>query len=98
MSECNGCGAKLENCGAPIWEDYCPNKECHYEAEQFKSRMRKACEEMSKKKALEAAAPELYEALAETERYFSDADGLDEAEYDYRHRVRAALAKARGEV
>lgn len=45
-----------------------------------------------------AAAPELYEALAETERYFSDEDGLDEAEYDYRHRVRAALAKARGEL
>ena len=44
-----------------------------------------------------AAAPELYEALEETERYFSDADGLDEDEYIYRHRVRAALAKARGE-
>lgn len=45
-----------------------------------------------------AAAPELYEALAETERYFSNADGLDEDEYYYRHRVMSALAKARGEL
>lgn len=42
------------------------------------------------------AAPELYEALEETERYFSEADGIDEDEYIYRQRVRAALAKARG--
>lgn len=98
MSKCKGCGTELKNCGAPIWEDYCPNKECHYEAEQFKSRMRKAGEEMRKKKALEAAAPELYAMLAQTAEYFSDADGLEEDEYIYRQNVRAALAKARGET
>lgn len=44
-----------------------------------------------------AAAPELYELLAQTAEYFSDADGIDEDEYIYRQNVRATLAKARGE-
>lgn len=47
---------------------------------------------------LVVAAPELYKALEETERYFSEADGIDEDEYLYRQRVRAALARARGEA
>ncbi len=47
---------------------------------------------------LVVAAPELYKALEETERYFSEADGIDEDEYLYRQRVRTALAKARGEA
>lgn len=45
-----------------------------------------------------ASAPELYAMLAQTAEYFSDADGLEEDEYIYRQNVRAALAKARGEV
>lgn len=45
-----------------------------------------------------AAAPELYAMLAQTAEYFIDADGLEEDEYIYRQNVRAALAKARGEV
>lgn len=45
-----------------------------------------------------ATAPELYEMLAQTAEYFSDADGLEEDEYIYRQEVRAALAKARGEI
>lgn len=57
-----------------------------------------AARKMATDANLIAAAPELYEALEETERYFSDADGLDEAEYDYRSRVRLVLAKARGET
>lgn len=47
---------------------------------------------------LVVAAPELYAMLAQTAEYFSDADGLEEDEYIYRQNVRAALAKARGEV
>lgn len=94
MSECQGCGTKLENCGAPIWEDYCPNKECHYEAEQFKIRLRKSGEEMRKKKALEAAAPELYEAL----KAWVDAIENDHSTSYVYFISLAALAKARGEL
>lgn len=25
---CPYCQTQMENCGAPIWEDYCPNKAC----------------------------------------------------------------------
>ena len=94
MSECKGCGTELKNCGAPIWEDYCPNKECHYEAEQFKERLRQAGEEMRRKKALEAAAPELYEALLRMKEWCEDEVG---AELPCPS-IDTALAKARGEV
>lgn len=104
MSDCAGCGTELKNCGAPIWEDYCPNKECHYEAEQFKARMRKAGEEMRRKKALEAAAPDLYEALEALMKEYSkvlreykgvDVGSCGDVAYDV---AGVALTKARGET
>lgn len=65
MSECKGCGSPTENCGAPIWEDVCSNKDCTYDKDQFKLRMREHGERMRKDKALRDAAPGLYEALKE---------------------------------
>lgn len=99
MSECKGCGTKLKNCGAPIWEDYCPNKKCNYEAEQFKASMRKTGEEMRKKKALEAAAPELYEAVEWLEYYAKvqvDSHPMAADSIGW-NKVLSSLAKARGE-
>ena len=101
MSYCAGCGTELKNCGAPIWEDYCPNKECHYEAEQFKARMRKAGEEMRKKKTLESAAPELYEALEmclEELMVVTNVVGRGIMTNGAISTAESALAKARGET
>jgi negative regulator of sigma E activity len=32
---CPYCGTKMENCGAPIWEDYCPNTDCTGHRDEF---------------------------------------------------------------
>lgn len=90
MSECKGCGSPTENCGAPIWEDVCTNKNCTYDADQFKLRMREHGERMRKDKALRDAAPCLYEALL----YVCDTFQLP---LDASIKCESALSKARGE-
>lgn len=97
MSECKGCGAPTENWGAPTWEDMCTNKNCTYDADQLKLRMREHGERMSKDKALRDAAPDLYEALEAIVKSWSDMDGIEEDEYHRRVDARLALSKARGE-
>ncbi|WP_447407243.1 hypothetical protein, partial [Clostridium perfringens] len=33
---CRGCGTLMLNCGAPIWEDYCPNEKCDWDKNVFR--------------------------------------------------------------
>lgn len=37
---CPYCQTQMENCGAPIWEDYCPNKACTGERDEMFRRIR----------------------------------------------------------
>lgn len=39
--KCPGCGTPLAYTGAPIHEDYCPNKACTYEFDRMKESIRK---------------------------------------------------------
>lgn len=94
---CIGCGSELINCGPPIWEDYCSNKQCTYLQDKFKKQLKESGKKMRAEKFMKDAAPELYEMLRQTEERFDINKGIDEEEYIYRQEVRAALAKARGE-
>lgn len=99
MSICKGCGSPTKNCGDPIWEDVCTNKDCTYDADQFKLQVREHCERMRKGKALRDAAPELYEALELIETYaMVQVDRYPDAQDNKGWRkIIAALSKARGE-
>lgn len=37
---CPYCQTQKVNTGAPIWEDYCPNRECNGEAMELRERLR----------------------------------------------------------
>jgi hypothetical protein len=59
----------MVNCGAPIWEDYCPNKECHGETKAFLASVRmeaKRAEEL--KLAKDAALATVQKMRAEIDR------------------------------
>lgn len=57
---CPYCGAKQENCGPPIWDYYCTNKDCTGMRDEMFASVR---ERIAKDKALREAAPDLLEAL-----------------------------------
>ncbi len=35
IKACPYCGTKMVNTGTPIWEDYCPNDDCHGHRDEF---------------------------------------------------------------
>lgn len=37
MKNCEYCGTELAQTGAPIWEEYCPNKSCDREARNMRA-------------------------------------------------------------
>jgi hypothetical protein len=40
MNQCPKCGTELAETGAPIWETYCPNKECSHDWDEFAKGLR----------------------------------------------------------
>ena len=54
MAHCERCGTEKKETGAPIWEIYCPNKDCTLDKERFYEGVREA---------IERAEREMYEQL-----------------------------------
>lgn len=61
---CPYCQTQMVNCGAPIWEDYCPNDACTGHRDAFWAAMREKRYKPAVQKALDGV------------RGYSDADAL----------------------
>lgn len=61
---CPYCRTPMENCGAPIWEDYCPNDACTGHRDAFRASLRE-----------KRYSPVVQKALDDLKGY-SDADAL----------------------
>lgn len=89
---CPHCGSPQANCGPPIGEDYCTNDACTGMRDAMYAILRK---NVLRTRAMNAAAPELYEALDDL---LSATEEVGYVHYaPLRQKARAALAKARGE-
>lgn len=60
---CKGCGTQRIDTGPPIWEDYCPNKECTYDKDDFFAGLRAHMEEQKALNRVKEAGPDLLAAL-----------------------------------
>lgn len=93
---CPYCGTQMVNCGAPIWEDYCPNETCTGERDAMFARVREAHEARRQREIIAAAAPDLYATLVSTRAALMQAD-YQQGLLTVIDNIDAALAKARGE-
>lgn len=53
---CPYCGTQMVNTGSPIWEDYCPNDDCHGHAEEFAAGVRRAIKQSQELRAAKESA------------------------------------------
>jgi hypothetical protein len=90
---CPYCATPMANCAAPIWEDYCPNKECTGHRDEFMEEFRRGREAFAADQSMRDAAPDMYAACSDA---FDFLGGVDEAG-EIRAKLLAALARARGE-
>lgn len=86
---CPHCGTAMENCGAPLWEDFCPNRDCDGLAKDFAQALRNAHKAHLERERVRDAAPDLLAACKDIYNF------LKRSGYDTTI-VRAAIAKAEG--
>lgn len=100
--KCPGCGSPMAETGAPIWEEYCTNKECTYERERMLKEIRRASDVHRHHERLGKAAPDLLSALKAMVSLYvglveSGYAGFWDAEKDKEViAARAAIASAEG--
>jgi hypothetical protein len=72
---CPYCATPMANCGAPIWEDYCPNKECTGHRDEFMEEFRRGREAFAADQSMRDAAPDMYAACSDAFDFLGGVDG-----------------------
>src|SRR5690606_14685364 len=93
MEQCEYCGSPMANCGPPINEDYCTNKDCTGMRDAMFASVR---ERIAKDKALRDATPDLLE-IAETMLAFARSGAAFVYPPGSLQRLEQVVAKARGQ-
>jgi len=86
---CPYCDTQMVNCGAPLWEDYCPNDACTGHRDEFFRSIAENQKALQRRERVREAAPEMLAALLDA-RVDIDSDACPETYA----RINAALAKA----
>lgn len=89
---CPHCGTQMVNCGAPIWEDYCPNKACTGQRDEFFQRLRETAAKTKAANLVRDAAPDLLAASREMVMHVN----ASQVPAEVIDAMRAAIAKAEG--
>lgn len=90
---CPHCGTEMENCGAPLWEDFCPNRDCAGLAKDFARAVRDAHIAYLDRERVRDAAPELLAAAKEFVRKVESGEARSKRSYAA---FKAAIDKAEG--
>lgn len=91
--KCPYCETKMVNSGAPIWEDYCPNKDCTGHRDALIASIRERLAETVRQERIRDAAPDMLAALefVQSDPCFGQLGSVTQDE------VRLALSRAKGE-
>lgn len=91
---CPRCGTEMKNCGAPIWEDYCPNKECTWDRDEMFRRVREDSAKHKAQERIRDVAPELLAMLKDIRNWIDE--DLSAWEANTIPQIDALIAKAEG--